>query len=33
MNDEELEAKVKALEFWGGKKSMGIEDLVMVQPI
>jgi hypothetical protein len=32
MSDEDLEAKVKALEFWGGKKSMSIEDLVMVQP-
>lgn len=32
MSDEEFEAKVKALEFWGGKKSMTIEDLAMVQP-
>jgi hypothetical protein len=32
MTDEEFEAKVKALEFWGGKKSMTIEDLATVQP-
>lgn len=32
MTDDELEAKIKALEFWGGKKSMTIEDLAMVQP-
>jgi len=32
MTDEEFEAKVKALEFWGGKKTMTIEDLATVQP-
>jgi hypothetical protein len=32
MTDDEFEAKVKALEFWGGKKSMTIEDMAMVQP-
>ncbi len=30
--DQDLEGKLKALEFWGPKKSMTIEDLVMVQP-
>jgi len=30
--EDDLEAKVKAIEFWGDKKSMTIEDLVMVQP-
>lgn len=32
MNDKELEEKVKAISFWGDKKSMTVEDLVMVQP-
>ena len=32
MTDEEFEARIKALEFWGGKKSMTIEDMAMVQP-
>jgi len=32
MNDEELEKKIKAMEFWGGKKSLTIEDLATVQP-
>ena len=32
MNDEEFEAKVKALSFWSGKNSMTIEDLATVQP-
>lgn len=32
MTDEELEKKVKALEFWGGKKSLTIEDIATVQP-
>jgi hypothetical protein len=31
-SDEDLEAKVKAMEFWGGKKSMTIEDIATVQP-
>ena len=32
MNDEELEAKIRALTFWSGKNSMTIEDLATVQP-
>ena len=32
MNDEELEAKVKALTFWSGKNSMTIEDMATIQP-
>src|SRR4029079_8307174 len=32
ISDNELEEKLKALQFWGDKKSMSIEDLVMVQP-
>ena len=32
MTDEELEAKIKGITFWGSKKSMTIEDVVMVQP-
>lgn len=32
MNDEELEAKVRALTFWSGKNQMTIEDLATVQP-
>lgn len=32
MTDDEFEAKIKALEFWGGKKSLTIEDIATVQP-
>ena len=32
MNDEELEAKVKALKFWSGKNSMTLEDMATIQP-
>ena len=32
MTDDEFEAKVKAIEFWGGKKSLTIEDIATVQP-
>lgn len=32
MSDSDLEAKLKAIQFWGDKKSMSVEDLVMVQP-
>jgi hypothetical protein len=32
MNDEDLEKKIKAMEFWGGKKSLTIEDLATIQP-
>lgn len=30
--DDEFEARVKAIEFWGGKKTMTVEDIAMVQP-
>jgi hypothetical protein len=32
ISEKELEDKLKAVQFWGDKKSMSIEDLVMVQP-
>ena len=32
ISDKELEEKLKAIQFWGDKKNMSIEDLVMVQP-
>ena len=32
MTDEELQEKIKAMTFWGSKKSLSIEDIVMVQP-
>ncbi len=31
-SDDELAARIKAIQFWGDKKSMSIEDVVMVQP-
>ncbi len=32
LSDKELEEKIKTMEFWGGKKSMTIEDIATVQP-
>ena len=32
ISEKDLEEKLKAIQFWGDKKSMSIEDLVMVQP-